>query len=593
MAQNCDQIKLEADQTCYTGAGTLWELGVRTSIVKNAREVTDLIRTNLQTCVHTCLNDQICDCLELCSVARSHLTACSNAKMTYVSQCSGPSADKREIVAQKFAILEYRQLLCELDRDLESMVQSLKNEYSENPEKKAYIGKHVQRLNQILGNSKFHAVMNFVESINLYDSETMKFSMERYAPHDEYSDHSFSDGDSIPDLENEDGTTVVEDGPPRNKSTDLVHRFVSAIKFDQTMFIRVAQITHYLVYNHLKENSDPTYALIQHSEASMVELLEMLCKNSLVWSFLRLPSSMSVCTQLLMGKELLNTSKTEHFSFQSCRKQIMTTLSVALDYPHVLDILEEYDDLFRLRIRKSRFEEWRIPEKYRKFMSEIHEKEYVFGDGGFLPTPLVELVTRGDYGTVLLRALGESIVPVSKNKVIQILNKYDEQIQMPPESMRLYLQSQGVGGANMKRGGTMFELTKLDPERPKSLGDTKLVRGDYNLSQTGQVSITTSEHIDTRIWRYVFLPVDETMYVPRGRNNKKQNEHFEVMSELLPKDEPNIFTVYVGDRRDEKLVTMFPITDFATARSLPMSDPDGLHQKHTWTRTCRVDWIKV
>lgn len=322
----------------------------------------------------------------------------------------------------------------------------------------------------------------------------------------------------------------------------------------------------------------------------MITTLAALGEHESVWSFIRLPSSTSVLIQILLSNSLLNTSiLKDKFKFE--KANIVDTLAYALTTPGVLNAFNDRPDIAEL-----------TQEYIRRSPTELKT--------GFKPTWLVEAITRGDYGKALFALKNEidhypSVASAAHegtgDTVKDVLRHYskalgdgaffaphgnkNERSRGYPLDVHLrnltwpgghsdYPDSEGVP---ISKGDTIFEI------KSKSKG-SKLIRGDYEITPSGQVRITTDEYIDKNIWTQIYLPIDETLV---GDTFDAHEEVRVSLIDLFPGFNSQYLAFYVNG---DKLFSRFPRK--MSIRTIESSLDLGFGHKHTWSNAQEIEWAE-
>lgn len=462
----CQNLKDEYEEQCYHSNLVEGFDSMSPDVIRSALGVARLLRLHLAQCVAACGENQLCDCLHMCSKARRYANRCWIKRRSYFMEC--PDGDDAKRIADRFDTLLYKELRVEYDRELLGLSQG------------------------ILETSPPEAILKRANYILR--------SLE---------------GDHIPAVKHFLGTVVKKPRRDLGLEPDQAYFLASACRFDRTVYAKVYKLLLFLSSN---EELKPFSKDAKHSQVSLkfeflVKTLHELSSDPLVWSFIRLPSSTEILIQILLGPTLLSTSKNGQVKFE--RTKIVDTLRYALKYVYLINGFAERADTKEIAATYIR----------RRPPGESDAGSVV----GLLPTWFVELITRGTRGKYFFPFLSSvSNVHDHPPAVAKLLKAYEEHMCMDipdaafeynlvPEMEKLVSEEKQVA-----RGNTMFEL------RTDDLVRRKLLRGSCETTPAGLV-IRTDDNFDKTTWTKVFLPINETLLgetIRRGNASRDGDGRF-------------------------------------------------------------------
>ena len=582
----CSAARTDYEKACYDESKLSEIPEIDPELIKNAIDVTRILHAYIEQCVRECHQDSVCECLDLCNRTRRYIRRCWTKRHEYVRHCSSneDTHTRQEAMADNFAILLFKQLRTEYDERLSELCEGIfklngkafdpTKEYSPDlpaPEDESGVddsGSVVDKAGYILGRIQAYkrpALYHFLKTV--HGMSTITFN------DDGKVDWEFA--------------TVILGNTPNamHLSIQNYHDLVVACKFDRTVFAKVVKLIKFMHVNSLAFDDDGTEKtpFVTLKWNFLIQTLKALGKHKSVWSFIRLPSSTSVLIQIMLSDSLLNTSFLRNkFTFN--RAEMVDTLAYALTTPRVVNAFNQRSD---------------IAELTRKYIrrSPIELK------AGFRPTWLLEVITRGDYGKVLL-ALKNAIDTDPQeasaaymgtgDTVFDVISHYskalDDKLSFKlfkkegkfytlsglPLKMQLEGIEDTVGGTPESKGDTIFELNSTSNE-------SKLIRGEYEITSSGRVRITTDEDIDKNTWTKIYLPVDETLV---GDTFNPFEEVRECLFKMMPS---------VGKSMDfyNSKETLFS----RSTRELPVKKINAVHDlgfghRHTWSCVQDILWAK-
>lgn len=574
----CSAAKTDYEKACYNQSKLAEIPEMDPELIKNAIHVTRILHAYIEQCVLECHQDRVCECLDLCNQTRKYIRRCVARRYEYVRHCSSneDTHTRRETMADNFAILLFKELRTEYDERLSELCEGVfkLNGYSFNPTKEYFTnlpaledengvddsGSVMNKAGYILGRIQSHkrpALYRFLKSVHGMSTIT------------------FNDDGEVDWVDWEFATVILGSKPnAMHLSIQNYHDLVVACKFDRTVFAKVVKLIKFMHVNSLAFDDDGTEKtqFVTLKWNFLMQTLKALGKHKSVWSFIRLPSSTSVLIQILLSDSLLNTSFMRNkFTFK--KAEMVDTLAYALTTPRVVNAFNQRPDIAELT------------SKY------IRQPRTV--TTGLRPTWLVEVITRGDYGKVLLALKNEidarltqasASLRGSSDRVHNVLSHYsgalDNQHPFKESAYGVPLAEQlnalEKRGKPKSPGDTVFELNSTSNE-------SKLIRGDYEITSSGQLKITTDEDIDKGTWNKIYLPIDETRVVDTF-------DAFEEVRECLFKMIPSCgrsIGFYVNN----------DIFFSRSARELPVETVGLVHDlgfghRHTWSYVQDILWAK-
>lgn len=572
----CSAAKTDYEKACHDRSKLAEIPEMDTELIKNAIHVTRILHAYIEQCVLECHQDRVCECLDLCNQTRRYVRRCYTKRHEYVRHCSSNDNkhEKWEAMADNFAILLFKNLRTEYDERLSELCEGIfeLNGEAFDPTKEYFTdlpaledengvddsGCVLNKAGLILGRIRAHkrpALYHFLKTVH------------------EMSTITFNDDGKV-DWE---FATVILGSKPNsmNLSIQNYHDLVVACKFDRTVFAKVVKLIKFMHVNSLAFDDDGTgkTQFVTLKWDFLIQTLKALGKHTSVWSFIRLPSSTSVLIQILLSDSLLNTSFMRNkFTFN--KAEMVDTLAYALTTPRVVNAFNQRSDIANLTNQHIRRPSGRVIT-------------------GLRPTWLVEVITRGDYGKVLMALKNEidarpaqasASLRGSSDRVLNVVRHYsgaladEHAFKASASGMSLAEQLHALEkrGKPESPGDTVFELNSKSKE-------SKLIRGDYEITSSGQLKITTDEDIDKDTWNKIYLPIDETRVVDTF-------DAFEEIRECL-------FKMLPSCGKSIKFYANNDILFSRSARELPVEIVDLVHDlgfghRHTWSHVQDILWAK-
>lgn len=475
---------------------TPFGIGAATEVLENAKDALSTLSSNLRACTHESSDDTIAECLDLCMEARANMRRCFTRRRRYAEACAMDS------LAHKFAILRYEELWFDFNVDFSNVFDSLRSVVDER-QHAFRMATSLRRMCEYLRSEKPVSVHTFLLGTSP-SSSPPKWDIDD-------TDHEAS---------------LVEwdyfgkrRGFEFSLSVGQYYSIISACRFDRTMFTKSISILRFLFHNNLAFVPRREFLFVSPGIDKIVELLGQIHENKLVWSYLRLPSSTSTLAQLLLCGTLLNTSVAKS-KFKFDQKQLLNSFVVALDF---FDVVRDIEGMPEALLRP----------KVRRATTTSYYGEDV--ESGLVPSVLMELLTRGDYGTVLIMYRMSQVRKNRSKTMVEIFEEYDQVVlkKDPDEISRVVSQIRPKIDHMKKKGNRMFELIKRLPRVVNSVEDRLVFRGDLEVDESGQITITTSDEIDREEWGYVYLPTDESLLTDSEVDLSADEDVGAVITELV------------------------------------------------------------
>ena len=241
--------------------------------------------------------------------------------------------------------------------------------------------------------------------------------------------------------------------PKYTPTIDEYHRLLSVCKFNQTMILNVIKVLNFFLYHDI----------IQLDYIRIFELINKLSKSELVWSFLTLRRTDGFLRELIV--------QVGNQSYLSIPDMVRNIESI-LDDPSLVTVLLMHWTPVQL-------------------------------DGITLTLSHLSLVIRKDETSFKLHKFRLSSILKRGLKISPEWDKLSKMEKMP--QLKKIVDNLEKGFVNT-RGDHIFELFEESPRHGLN-NTTQLVRGDYEISDEGDVTIKINgvELVDIR---YICLPLD-------------------------------------------------------------------------------------
>lgn len=475
----CAKRKEIYEEICYDSEYSTLRASVDNArLLRDVDEVARLLRANLHSCSESCLEDQVCECLSVCSKARSYIVNCKDARLHFVDTCTNNRNERNRMegMIEKFAVLRLRELAQDFDTELGRLSLDI-----------------IER-RHLLKEAVVEDARGILRSIQEWKLSAVHAFLGRV--------HASSSIEAEEGFERSDETMMVNWQFARVREVKIpmigvslnlgeYHELISACRFDRTVFIKVMRLMKCMHIIGLPLTPyDDAIRLVTPRFGFMIKALKEMSKSELVWSFVRLPSSTCVLVQILLSQSLLNTSTA--LNFKTSVTEVVKTLDWVLMYEDVIneiDAMSDYDKkLVCLLIRRSKTDQ--------------------FVPTGLRPTWLGELITRGDYGKIFF-AIYRGGNGSHMDKIAEYTTTIDKYANDPrglERHLNAVVMNNSSRGPSVSHGRTVLEL------RSES-GGCKLIRGkiEVNMGEDKHVRITTSGQFDENVFKEIFLPIDETL----------------------------------------------------------------------------------
>ena len=478
----CRKRKEIYEEICYNSEFSTLQTSVdNAQLLRDVDEVARLLRANLQACVESCPEDQVCECLSVCKEARSYIVNCKDARLHFVDTCTNTRNETNRVegMIEKFAVLRLRELAQDFDTELGRLSLDIIHIW-EQSQTHSVVVEDTRGILRSIREWKLSAVYAFLGRVHAPSSIEVEGGFDR-------SDETMMVDWQFSRVRKEKISII---GVSLNLGE--YHELISACRFDRTVFTKVMRLLKcmHIIGLPLTPFDDAT-RLVTPKFGFVIKALKEMSKSELVWSFVRLPSSTSVLVQILLSQSLLNTSTAPNY--KTSVTEMVKTLDWVLMYEEVInkiDAMSDHDkNLMCMIIRRSNTDQ--------------------FAQTGLRPTWLVELITRGVYGKIffaMYRRGGSSDHMTKLGEYSTTIDDYANDPGGLERRLDTVVMNNSSRGPNMSHGRTLLEL------RSES-GGCKLIRGkiQVNMGEDKHVRITTSGQFDENVFKEIFLPIDETL----------------------------------------------------------------------------------